>query len=266
LSPPSSSQTIIRRRAQIGQATIVYQVTGSGPPIVLVHGLSGSSRWWARNIQPLAKRFRVHAVDLIGFGSSRGGQRFILGEAADYLERWMDQVGLECASLVGHSMGGYITAELAANHPERVERLVLVDAAALPFNRSFTAHGLGLILALRSMVPSFLPTLLYDALRAGPRTLWGAANDLLHSDLRPKLKHIQAPTLLVWGQHDTLVPLELGEQLSQHMRNKGLLVIKGAGHNPMWDCPLAFNREVGAFLAGQWSSIQQREIDCVQIL
>lgn len=198
---------IIRYRTRVGPATIAYQVAGTGPPIVLVHGLSGSSRWWVRNIRPLAERFRVHAVDLIGFGSSRRGYRFVLSEAADYLARWMQQIGLEGAGLVGHSMGGYIVAELAADHPDRVARLVLVDAAALPFDRSIPFHGLSMIGELRSVRPSFLPTLLYDALRAGPWTLWSAAGELLRADLRPKLERIAAPALVVWGEHDTLVPL-----------------------------------------------------------
>ncbi len=225
-------------------------------------GSPGSSRWWARNIRPLAERFPVYTVDLIGFGAAATGTALSSMRPPTTLARWMDQIGLERISMVGHSMGGYIAAELAADHPERVERLVLVDAAALPFDPRIATHGISLILELRSLPPSFLPTLLYDALRAGPRTLWGAANDLLRSDLRPKLERIQAPTLIVWGQHDALVPLAIGQQLSQHMRGKGLLVIKGAGHNPMWDCPLAFNREVGAFLAGEWGGAEQREIDC----
>jgi pimeloyl-ACP methyl ester carboxylesterase len=246
----SNNVTLARRQVRVGPATIAYHVAGDGPPIVLIHGLSGSARWWARNIRPLAQRFRVHAVDLIGFGGSRCGRRFVLGEAADYLARWMDQIGLERAGLVGHSMGGYIAAELAADHPARIERLVLVDAAALPFDQGLTTHGLGMMQELRYLRPSFLPTLLYDALRAGPSTLWGAANDLLRSDLRPKLERIQAPTLVVWGEHDALVPLEVGRRLSRHVGSKDLLVIKGAGHNPMWDCPQAFNRAVDAFLAG----------------
>jgi pimeloyl-ACP methyl ester carboxylesterase len=251
-----------RRRASVGSATIAYETAGGGPPIVLIHGLSGSSRWWARNIRPLAERFLVYVVDLIGFGGSRNSQRFVLEEAAGYLARWMERIGIERAGLVGHSMGGYIAADLAAERPELVERLVLVDAAALPFDQSFTSHLFSLARELGSMRPSFLPTLFYDALRAGPATVWGAANELLRADLRPKLERIQAPTLVVWGQHDAIVPLETGKRLSRFVRSPELLVIKGAGHNPMWDCPQAFNREVGAFLAGEWSGVEQQVVDC----
>jgi pimeloyl-ACP methyl ester carboxylesterase len=253
--------TITPRRTRVGRATIAYQVAGDGLPIVLIHGLSGSSRWWARNVRALAECFRVHVIDLVGFGDSRHGGRFVLGEAAPYLARWMDQLGIARAGLVGHSMGGYIAAELAADHPDRVERLVLVDAAALPFGQSLAWHLVSMAQELHALPPDFLPTLFYDALRAGPATLWDAANALLCADLRPKLGHIQAPTLVVWGERDAIVPLALGKQLSRHVRGKELLVIKGAGHNPMWDCPQAFNREVAAFLSGQSHPAEQHLVE-----
>src|SRR5215207_8972890 len=101
-----NSSRLERRRAKIGPATIAYEVGGSGPPVVLVHGLSGSSRWWRRNIGALTPQRRVYTVDLIGFGASRPRQRFALAEAAGYLTQWMDQLALERVSLVGHSMGG----------------------------------------------------------------------------------------------------------------------------------------------------------------
>src|SRR3954451_4790444 len=95
-----------RRRAKIGPATIAYEVAGAGPPVVLVHGLSGSSRWWRRNIGALTPHRRVYVVDLIGFGASRARYPFALPEAASYLIGWLDRLELDRVSLVGHSMGG----------------------------------------------------------------------------------------------------------------------------------------------------------------
>ncbi|HEX5692121.1 MAG TPA: alpha/beta hydrolase [Roseiflexaceae bacterium] len=254
--------SITFRRTRVGSATIAYQEAGDGPPVVLIHGLSGSSRWWARNIGPLAERFHVYVIDLIGFGDSRGGQRFMLDKAADYLARWMDQLGITRSSLVGHSMGGYIAAELAADAPERVERVVLVDAAALPFEQSFGWHFASMLRELQHLPPDFFPTLLFDALRAGPATLWDAATALMRADLRPKLERIAAPTLVVWGERDAIVPLALGKQLTRLLPEREMLVIKNAGHNPMWDCPQAFNREVAAFLLGSEQGSTPREVAC----
>src|SRR5437762_14159556 len=108
-----NSSRLERRRAKIGPATIAYGVAGIGPPVVLVHGLSGSSRWWQRNIGALTPQRRVYLIDLIGFGASRARHPFVLAEAAGYLTQWLDQLELERVSLVGHSMGGLIAAEPA---------------------------------------------------------------------------------------------------------------------------------------------------------
>jgi pimeloyl-ACP methyl ester carboxylesterase len=243
-----NSSRLERRQAKVGPATIAYEVAGSGPPVVLVHGLSGSSRWWRRNIGALTPHRRVYVVDLIGFGASRARQRFALAEASGLLVRWMDQLDLERASLVGHSMGGLIVAELAADAPERVDRLVLVDPAALPLDTRLLTHALSLLHELRTISPSFLPVLIADALRAGPLTLWRAANALMLADLRPKLAHIRAPTLAIWGEHDALVPIAFAQQLAKYLPYEELVVIKGAGHVPMWDRPQAFNRVLTEFL------------------
>lgn len=237
-----NSSRLERRWAKIGPATIAYEVAGSGPPVVLVHGLSGSSRWWRRNIGALTPHRRVYVVDLIGFGASRAQLPFALAEAAGYLTRWLDQLELERISLVGHSMGGMIAAELAADAPERVDRLVLVDPAALPLDARRLRHALSLLRELRYLSPSFLPVLIADALRAGPLTLWRAATALMLADLRPKLALIRAPTLVIWGEHDALVPVAFAQQLAQYLRYEELVVIKGAGHVPMWDRPQEFNR------------------------
>jgi pimeloyl-ACP methyl ester carboxylesterase len=243
-----NSSRLERRRAKVGPATIAYEVAGDGPPVVLVHGLSGSSRWWRRNIGALTPHRRVYVVDLIGFGASRARQRFALAEASGFLARWMDQLELERASLVGHSMGGLIAAELAADAPERVDRLVLVDPAALPLDTRLLTHALSLLQELRTISPSFLPVLIADALRAGPLTLWRAANALMLADLRPKLAQIQARTLVIWGEHDALVPIAFAQQLANYLRYEQLVVIKGAGHVPMWDRPQEFNRVLTKFL------------------
>jgi pimeloyl-ACP methyl ester carboxylesterase len=247
----TESVRLQRRRARVGPATIAYEVAGDGPPVVLVHGLSGSSRWWRRNIGALTPYRCVYVVDLIGFGASRARHKFMLAEAAGYLLQWMELLGLEQASLIGHSMGGLIAAEMAADAPERVDRLVLVDPAALPFDMDYRAHALSLIRELRYLSPSFLPVLLADAVRAGPLTLWRAATGLLLADLRPKLAQIRAPTLAIWGEHDALVPLETAGQLARYLRYEELVVIKDAGHVPMWDCPRAFNRALVEFLIEQ---------------
>lgn len=238
-----------RQRARVGRVTIAYEIAGEGEPIILIHGLSGSGAWWSRNVGALAERFRVHVVDLIGFGASRGGQAFVLQEAARHLAGWMEQLGIEHAAVVGHSMGGFVAVDLAAEFPDRVARLVLVDAAALPFQRRYLKHALGLMQASRYLPLDFWPTLVRDALRAGPLTIGRAAFELFSADISEKLERVRAPTLVIWGEYDRLVPIEFGEQLCRLLpTNRQLMVIKGAGHNPMWDRPKTFNDVLIDFL------------------
>lgn len=241
-----------RLRLQVGGKTIASESSGAGPPLLLVHGLSGSTRWWRHNVRALAPHFRVHLVDLVGFGGSRGrGHRFVLGEAAAALGEWMALAGAPRASVVGHSMGGLIAADLAASFPERVERLALVSAAAVPLGRRYVRHAGGLLGALRHTAPSFWPVLAADAARAGPATLLRAISQLLAADISPRLASIQAPSLILWGEHDHLVPIALGRQLHGHLPGARFVVIPGAGHVPMWERPEAFNRELLHFLLGE---------------
>jgi len=242
--------SIEQRCVRVGAATISYLVAGAGPPIVLLHGLAGSSRCWQHNIRQLARGFRVYVVDLIGFGASGGLHPLSFDKLAGYLTVWMNQLAIRRASIIGHSMGGLVAVDLAAQVPDRIERLVLVDAAAFLIEQSSIYHLLGLVRELFQIQIDFLPTLVVDAYRAGPITLLNAIHQLLTTDFSPRLALVQAPTLLVWGEQDALVPLEIGRRLCRQLpANNHIVVIKGAGHNPMWDRPTAFNRVVEDFLA-----------------
>jgi pimeloyl-ACP methyl ester carboxylesterase len=216
-----------------------------------VHGLSGSTRWWLPTLPALTARHQVYLVDLPGFGAMARSGPFVLDEAAEWLCRWIDAVHLQGADLIGHSMGGYLSLLVAARRPDTIGRLILVDAAALPAGRSVAGHIVPLMRATRRMAPAFFPVLISDALRAGPRTLARAARDIVAADSRPYLGRVSAPTLIIWGSDDALVPLSVGLLLRQEIPDAQLLVLDGAGHVPMFERPAQFNRTVLAFLAGE---------------
>jgi pimeloyl-ACP methyl ester carboxylesterase len=180
----------------------------------------------------------------------RGGQ-FVLAEAAHLLLHWLDAQNLERFHLIGHSMGGYISADLAAHFPERVERLVLVDAAAVPIRQPLARSALRLARTVSYLPADFLPVLVSDSLKAGPLTLFSAIREILASDITDKLAKIQADLLIVWGQHDKLLPLSMGQELYRRLPSARFVVIDGAGHNPMWDRPEVFNPLVMKFLEGE---------------
>ncbi len=237
-----------RQIVRIGAATIAFETAGTGRPIVLIHGLAGSSRWWRYTIPVLAKHFRIYAVNVIGFGGSRGSAHFALNDAAEILGIWMRQWMATPVTLVGHSMGGLIAADLAATAPELVERLVLVNAAAVPIGRRYLSHAWGLAGVARYARVSLLPVLLTDSLRAGPRTMLRATWQVLNADISPRLGMIQAPTLVVWGEYNKLLPLAMGRRLQSAIPGAQLAVIAEAGHNPMWERPADFNTVVLNFV------------------
>lgn len=221
---------------------------GDGDPVVLVHGLAGSSRWWDPVARALACHHPVYLVDLPGFGEWRP-RRFILREAPATLARWMAHAGVPAAHVVGHSMGGLVAARLAAAWPERVHRLVLVAPAGVPSGRGLVRHLAPLFAAVTTAPPRFLPTLGADAARAGPLTTLRAARDLLADDVRHDLHAIAAPTLVVLGDRDRLIPLALGAVFAHEVPGAQLLVLEGAGHVPMAERPLELGGAMLEFLA-----------------
>ena len=231
---------------------VVSDISGSGPPLILLHGLAGSARWWQRNTPALERSFTVHAIDLPGFGASRREARFVLDEAPAQLVATMDRLGIERASIVGHSMGGLVAAGVAADFPDRVDKLILVDAGFLSLDPHFRHRITGPMRTLRWTSPSLIPMLAWDSIRSGPIRLAQATTQVLRADWRAKLSRIQAPTLVVWGEHDAVCPIGIGRSIVSVVPDSRLVVIDGAAHNPMWERPEAFDREVLEFLgAGQ---------------
>ncbi len=229
---------------------VALQAGESGPPLVLLHGLAGSGAWWTRNLPALSAEFRVMAIDLPGFGTSHPDARLILDEVPAQLAGLLGELGLERAHVVGHSMGGLVAAALAADHPERVDRLVLVDAGFLSLDPTWRHRITGPLRTLPWTAPTIIPTLVRDTLRSGPVRMAKATAQVLRQDWRDKLPAITAPTLVVWGQHDRICNPRIGEAIVAAVPGARLVVIKGAGHNPMWEKPAAFDREVIDFLQG----------------
>ncbi len=228
---------------------VVSAVVGSGPPLLLLHGLAGSARWWGRNMAALAETHTVRAIDLPAFGDSPRRSSFRLERIPGEIAATMDRLGIERASVIGHSMGGLIAGRLAAEHPDRVDRLVLVDAAFLALDPRWWRQGFGPVRLLRWTEVSLLVTLGEDVLRAGPVRLAQATSQLVRADWNDVLPSIAAPTLVVWGAHDTLCPSSIGERMAARIPGARLVTLDRAGHNPMWEQADAFNRLVAGFLA-----------------
>jgi pimeloyl-ACP methyl ester carboxylesterase len=240
-----------QRRIDLPPYTFWETRAGNGTPIVLLHGLGGSSDWWRHNIEVLAERYLVSAVDLVGFGrnrlfAKRSKLPLRFDDIAGLLARWIESSFDVPVHLVGNSMGGHIAIHLAASRPDLVRSLVLVDATGIPFEVAPGAHIESL--AMPYGWRTFLLILARDLFRAGPTAIALAFARLLRDDARPLLRSLTMPVLLIWGEHDPLVPLTYARQMIELVPHAKLRVIPRAGHIPMWENPRGFNEALLAFL------------------
>jgi pimeloyl-ACP methyl ester carboxylesterase len=256
---------------------------GSGPPLLLIHGLS-CWQSWLENISFFARDHRVIALDLPGFGASQPPVEPIsISGYARTLDALCDALGVERAVVVGNSMGGFIGAELAIRFPARVERLCLAPAIGLNMehvrierrrtiaNRVENVLFFGLawlsvrsdlpvrrarlrqkLLSLVVAHPERLPgALVLQVIRAtGRASGFAAALDAItRYPIRDRLGEIVCPTLIVWGAEDRLVPVSDATELEWLIPNSRKLIYEDTGHLPMLERPARFNADLRAFLA-----------------
>ena len=237
---------------RVGGTRIPYEVAGEGEPVLMIHGLGGSSRCWAWTLPALTRRHRVFLLDLPGFGRLRHRHReFSLDTAREWIERWMDAVGLARAHIVGHSMGAYIATQIAVGAPDRVDRLVLVSAAGVPMGRSMTDCVRRIPAGWRHRAPGAWRLLLRDALFTRPWLVWRTGRALLARDVRDTLGQIRAPTLVVWGTDDPMVPVACATTFRRTIPTSRLILLERAGHLPMITRTEPFSDALAAFLAGE---------------
>jgi pimeloyl-ACP methyl ester carboxylesterase len=223
-----------------------YGRSGTGHPIVLLHGWGASSATMALVHDDLARQYDVTAIDLPGHGRSELPPQ--AWGTADYTACLLDvmrRLGIEHPHLIGHSFGGRIALDLAARYPERVAKLVLVSSAGLVPQRSvgyylrtavartgrvfgrFGSRGRALKTRLYSKVAS------PDYAQAGP--MRPTFVKVVTEDLAPLLPAIQAPTLLIWGDRDTETPPAVGRRMARLIPTASMTLIEGAGHYPFLD-------------------------------
>ena len=123
-----SAQTVVEKDAVVLGFKLHYREAGTGPSVILLHGLGGDGSRWAPNIIPLAKSFHVIALDQIGFGQSdKPMANYHTGMLAEFLTRFLAAIGVSKASLVGSSMGAEVALYTAVHYPQVVDRVVLAD-------------------------------------------------------------------------------------------------------------------------------------------
>ncbi len=255
---------------------VAYRSAGSGPAIVLVHGITSTSATWERVMPYLANDFTVIAPDLIGHGESakpRGD--YSLGAYASGIRDLMVTLGHESATFVGHSLGGGIVMQMAYQFPERCQRLVLVDSGGLGRELSVLLRAATLPLS-EVVLPLLASAKVLDAGRSVGRLLGRlgirAGTDLAelgrgHASLEdpearaafvhtlrtivdPMGQRVNAsdrlylaenvPFLLVWGEQDRIIPVEHGLEAHELVPSSRLEIFEQAGHFPHLDEPQRF--------------------------
>lgn len=238
-----------------------YLARGSGPAVLVLHGWGASIEAIFPILTGLERVGSVYALDLPGFGESAlPPEPWGVQEYQRFVACFMDALGIERASLVGHSNGGRIAIRMASTEPQRVERLVLVDSAGIRPKRTLRWYRRVAMAKLGKHAARLLGTpgeRLRERLvsRAGSSDYLAAGAmrptlvKLVNSDLREHLPHVAAPTLLIWGSEDTDTPLADGRLMERLIPDAGLVVFEGAGHYSYLDQSARFATVASHFLA-----------------
>jgi pimeloyl-ACP methyl ester carboxylesterase len=267
--------TSIQKQVEVDGVELRVLDTGKGPPIVLIHGFLDSSFTWRKLIPLLKDRFRVIALDLPGFGySDKPGKAFSFAEYARVVVGVLDELDVDRAFIVGNSMGGSTALRVAIDFPERVLGLVPIDPGtprdddepkgAIDLLRmsligEFCVHTMGPWIYDR--VWSSMVTKGYEITGGEMDEMYGLLNTPgarsaalkqvreIRSNPVPweDMKGVRAPTLLIWGRQDTVVPLKYGERLNTYLPDSRMVVLEDAGHLPQWEKPEEVAKLVSAF-------------------
>lgn len=258
MNPPMPEQTSVTMQG----IDMRLFVGGDGPPLLFLHGGGGFE--WRPDLDMLARRFKVYAPEHPGFGLT---ERPDWLETAQDLAIWtmdlIDELGLGEVHLAGHSVGGWVAAELASLCSHQLRKLVLINAAGLriPGEQRLDVFlatpdeiaESGLYdrqLADRVLAPPETPEAQRVAIRNRnmiARLGWNPY--LCNPALKPRLRRIHVPTLIIWGRQDGHVPLSHGELYQRSIPGARLAVIDRCGHVPMLEQPDEFVRVVSDFLA-----------------
>lgn len=243
---------------------------GSGEPLIFLHGTGGHAEAYTRNIAEHAKHFHVYALDMLGHGfTDKPDKPYVIQEYVDHLISFLDAIGARRAHFSGESLGGWVAAWLASQHPDRVGRLLLntpggttANAEVLTKLRALTLNAV--LNATRQSVRERLEWLMFDKatvtdelvearyhVYTQPEFRANIHNVVVLLEMETRLKNlltdemlgrIQAPTLVLWTTHDPMAKVEAGEKMQQAIPGSQLVIMTECGHWPQYEKPEEFNR------------------------
>lgn len=257
--------------------------SGTGEPVVLLHGISGHAETWVRNLVDLGGAFRVHAIDMLGHGfTDKPRITYSVRALGEHVLGFLDEIGAPRAHLVGQSLGGWVAGWLAVHHPDRVASLVSVTGAGLQLDddgvaltakvgqQVAAATNRALAAPTRESVRARLEWLMHDRTvvtdelvetryriytRPDFAEVAPGLIDALTSHVPPeelltadRLATVSCPTLVFWTRQNPTMPWQVGEAASRIIPGARFHLMEEAGHWPQFEKPAEFGSVVGGFL------------------
>lgn len=279
IAPTEITREATSRTVKTKDWDIHYHEAGTGYPVILIHGSGPGAGGWSNfspNIAPLAENFRVLAIDVPGWGKS-SAVRAQDSDSVEALRQFMDELGIEKAALVGNSMGGMISINMAIKHPERVSHLISMGAPGLARPQLFSPGGLseGMKILLegyknptKDVMRELADIMTFDSTLASEEMVtqraaaaaerddhranflagFGKPDGFLRFSEARDIATITAPSLLIHGRDDRVVHFEHSLQLNTLIPNSRLYLINQCGHWAQLEHSEEFNRIVTDFI------------------
>lgn len=254
------------------QGIVHYEVFGRGRPVILLHGWLGSWGLWQETMAQLGRTYRTYALDFWGFGES-GTKRdsYAVQDFVSLVEQFMEQLGIQRAPLVGHSMGGTVSLSVAIQYPQRVSKVVVIGSPVVGsslswllklFGRRAVAYviyhnlwalklGFKLLAPLYSRDPRWSEMMNRDISRTTMESFLLSIASLRRTDLRPYLHEINIPVLGMYGDKDIVVHPAQWKLIKRGISHPSIARFKNAGHFIMLDEPEKFMQVLKGYLENQ---------------
>jgi len=251
------------------QGIVHYEVYGRGKPVILLHGWLGSWALWQETMASLGAYYRTYALDFWGFGESgKKRESYAVQDFVSLVDQFMDRLGIDCAPLVGHSMGGTVSLSVAIQYPRRVSKVVVVGSpiigsslalplklagrkpvAAVLFNMMWAFRlGMRIYSPLICKDPRFPKMMDSDLSRTTAESFLLSIASLRRTDLRPMLPQVKVPALGMYGDKDIIVHPMQWQPMQEGIPHARVERFKQAGHFIMLDDPAPFQRSLKEFL------------------
>ncbi len=266
----------------IDDMDIHYKDEGQGPVLILLHGVCASLHTWDGWVQRLKGHYRIIRLDIPGFGITGPApdpSLYQIEPAVELFEKLVDEMKLEKFYIAGNSLGGYIAWNYTLKHPDKVEKLILIDSVGfpqpLPWLLSFASNPL-----IRPFARHMMPRFLFDmavkevygdpskvtkelrdryfelAMREGNKGSYVDVFTVMrklckNENLSRGIRDIKTPTLVMWGTKDKWIPFKYFESWKRELPNARFIPYEGAGHTPMEEIPDETARDAYYFLSGK---------------